>query len=228
MCNRFLAHTGLVSAAAAAIAAVADEARSDALRRHKAGHYSEIPANDGMGMELFAQAAFGSNRARENYQTACLFIEPMDDPQTRQWPFANTPFPSRDELHHKLIQSRRERSAALVPVALRRMANRGDAGWLFDNDEMFVKMADYDGFFMTRLGRRTDQQLDGLAFSEPPRRIKAQLAIDPSPARGDEPPHLIPGLSSQPLPQHGGKGQAGLFGGDRIGSKRGCHLTPYD
>ncbi len=228
MCDRFLTDSGLIGAAAPAVAAITDEARGDALRRHKAGHNGEITADDGMGMELFAQAALGSHRAREDDESARFLVKSMDDPQTRQRPFANAPFAPRNELCHEIIQGRRERSAAFVPVALRWMADGGNAGRLLDHDKMLVEMADDDGFFMARLRCGTGEQFDGLAFLEPPRRIETQFAVNASTARGDEPPHLIPGLSRQTLAQHCCERQVGLFGGENNRIKGFVHVALFE
>src|SRR6516162_8460783 len=103
MCYRFLPDIGLIGAAAPAVATIAEEARGDPLRRNEAGHHGEITADDGMGVELFTQAALGGHRAREDNESARLLIEPLDDPQTLQRPFADPPFAPRDQFYHEVI-----------------------------------------------------------------------------------------------------------------------------
>ena len=125
MRDRFLAETGLVGAAAAAVAAVADEGRGDALRRHEARHHGEIAARDGVGTELLTQAALGGDGAREDDKAARLLVEPMHDAQARQRSLADPALAPRDDLRHEIFQGRRQRlAAAFVPVAFGRMANR--------------------------------------------------------------------------------------------------------
>src|SRR5579884_1429727 len=150
MRDRFFADAGLFGAAAAAVAAVADEARGDALRRHKAGHYGEITACNGMSVKLFAQTAFRSNRACEDNQAARLLVEPMHDAQTRQRPFEDTAFALTDQFGYEIFQRRRERLAPLCPRTFGGMANGGDAGGFLDNDEMLIQMTDDDSLLLAR------------------------------------------------------------------------------
>ena len=62
-----LAVVGVVGDAASAVAAVADQAEVDALRRREAGHDGEVTPDDGVGVELLTQAALGRDGAGEDH-----------------------------------------------------------------------------------------------------------------------------------------------------------------
>ena len=101
--------SGLIGAAAAAVAPVADEGRGDALRRHEARHHGEIAARDGVGTELLTQAALGDDGAREDDKAARLLVEPMHDAQARQRSLADPALAPRDNFRHEIVQGRRQR-----------------------------------------------------------------------------------------------------------------------
>ena len=71
-------------AAAAAVAAVADQPGRERLRLHRPGHDGDVPAHDRVRLELPAQVALGPDAPGEDDQPARLLVQPVDDAQPGQ------------------------------------------------------------------------------------------------------------------------------------------------
>ena len=100
------------------------------------------------------------------------------------------------------------------------MANGGHPRRLLDNDDVVVDVANNDLFGPALLRRRVGQQLDGVALLEPAGGVLTEVAEHADAAGGDEGANLVPRLTGQPRPQHGGESGAGLLGRDGEGGKR--------
>src|SRR5947209_7536614 len=87
---------GCAKPTAAAVAAVPDQAAFNPLRAHSPRNDGEITADHRMPAELLAQRALGRHRAGEDKQAACLLVQPVHDPRTRERAFPLAPFLSGD------------------------------------------------------------------------------------------------------------------------------------
>ncbi len=86
VCDGTLALAGYRTAAAAAVAAIADEIGFDALGLGSAANDGEIAAFDGVGTELLAEIALGGRRAREDHQAGGVLVEPVHGTQITAFP----------------------------------------------------------------------------------------------------------------------------------------------
>jgi hypothetical protein len=77
-----LACAGFGRAAAPAIPSITNQTGLNASRVCPAAHQRQITALDGVCTELPAKLALGIGRTGKNNQSACVFIEPVDCPET--------------------------------------------------------------------------------------------------------------------------------------------------
>src|SRR6266487_3128671 len=82
--DRLLADTRQLGAAATAVASIADQTSSYALRLDRAENNGKISSKNGVRTELLSQTLLRRNGARENHQAACFFVDPVNDAQTRR------------------------------------------------------------------------------------------------------------------------------------------------
>ena len=86
----------------------------------------------------------------------------------------------RDRSLSQVFERRRQFTAAVVPVALGRVANRVDAGGLLDNHNFVVEMPNHEAFNgSAKMNRRgLAQNFENFAFFQSPSRIKTESVVD--------------------------------------------------
>src|SRR5260370_11882984 len=83
-----LADARQLGAAAAAVAAISDQAGGNALRWKRAGNDRQISGQNRVGTKLLSQSSFGRDRAGADDPDAGLFVDTVDDAQPRRRAFA--------------------------------------------------------------------------------------------------------------------------------------------
>jgi len=203
MGDRFLADIRAIGAAAAAVAAVADQARADGLGFDAAFDDGQVAAVGGVLAELLSENPLGGMSAGEDHEAAGFAVEAMDGAHRGRYALGAAAFDLGDDVRQHFVERGLNLPAALGPVALLAMAIGGYPGRFFDDDQMLIEVLDFDVVFLRRRDGRLREHLHDIASLETPPDIGACVSIDRDVSRLDETADLRPGAVGQPMPQCG-------------------------
>lgn len=189
------------AAASSTIASITYQCALDTQRlHHLAMHNCPVDPQDGMLLELGTKMTFRIDGASKNHQSAGVTIQSMY--RAYGWQAASLtspgallmhPFFAGDDFRKQFIQRWLYLFAAVVPVILFGMTNRGDTGRFLDNNDEWIEMPDLQliliGWFL--LGIRSDFYYLLLFYS--PSRIETEVTIHHNSPPFDDPPGFVPG-----------------------------------
>ncbi len=206
-----------MSAAASAVAAIADKPGRKRAWHQMAGDHSDVAPDHGMSMELLAKPALGRDGTREDNQATRILVEPLNDSEPGKCTFASSePFGDGDLC--QIFERRGEDSTAIVPFLFGGVSNGVDTGSLLHDDDVFIEITNHQsrsGCSKMNDGRSL-QALNDFALFEPAGRIEAKSIIDMNPTGSDKGANLIPGLTRQENAQNRCERFTGVFSRHRI------------
>jgi hypothetical protein len=191
--DRFLADIRTISAAAAAVAAIADKTGADGLGFDSTLDDGQVAAVGGVLAELLSEDSLGGVGAGEDHEAAGFAIEAMDGAHWGRDAFSSAAFDLGDDVREHFVKRRLNLLPPLGPVALLAMAIGGYPGRFFDDDQMLVEVLDFDVVFLRRRDGRLREHLHDIAGLETPPGIGACVSIDGDASRLDETADLRPG-----------------------------------